>query len=321
MDDILSRINDKYKNLGQNPTAYLEGLLHAKPITYWDYIQVDTLLTLQKPRTDFPDELIFITYHQIIELTLKLIIHELEQITSAATTDMHEISVKLGRVSRYTDLLSSSFTIMSNGMSAEQYNQFRMSLTPASGFQSAQFRLVELYSTDLENLINERGKKLMPEDTALRDKFDFLYWQDAGFDRAKGTKSLTLQHFEQKYLESFRELAERMDGNNLYQRALSWKKDGSITNELVEALRGYDYNYNVTFPIAHLKTAHAYLGSGHEQKAATGGSAWEKYLHPMYQRRVFFPAFWSEDELREWGKPKEQAGTKEGKGNEVAPGL
>lgn len=320
MDDILKRIDDKYKALDQNPAAYLEGLLHAKPITYWDYIQVDTLLTLQKPRTDFPDELIFITYHQIIELTLKLIIHELEQITSDETTDMHEISIKLGRISRYTDLLSSSFTIMSKGMSSEQYNQFRMSLTPASGFQSAQFRLVELYSTDLDNLINERGKKLMPENTTIENKFDFVYWQDAGYDRAKGTKSLTLRHFEEKYLNDFRKLATRMQGKNLYQKALTWKQNGTITNELVEALRDYDYNFNVTFPIAHLSTAHAYLGAGHTQKAATGGSAWEKYLHPMYQRRVFFPAFWSKDELENWGKPKTED-VKEGKGNEVAPGL
>ena len=321
MDDILSRINDKYKSLGQNPNAYLEGLLHAKPITYWDYIQVDSLLTLQKPRTDFPDELIFITYHQIIELTLKLIVHELEQITSDHTTDMHEISVKLGRVSRYTDLLSSSFIIMAKGMSVEQYNQFRMTLTPASGFQSAQFRLVELYSTDLDNLINERGKKIMPEGTKLRDKFDFVYWQDAGFDRVKNTKSLTLQHFESKYLDEFKSLAERMESNNIYRRALKWKDDGTITNELVEAMRNYDYNFNVTFPIAHLQTAHAYLGSGHEQKAATGGSPWEKYLHPKYQRRVFFPAFWSKDELVNWGNEEANVGVKEGKGNEVAPGL
>jgi len=321
MDDLLKRIDDKYKALGQDPATYLQGLLHAKPITYWDYIQVDTLLTLQKPRTGFSDELIFITYHQIIELTLKLVIHELEQITFGAVTDMKEISTKIDRVTRYTDLLGSSFSIMNKGMSAEQYSQFRLSLAPASGFQSAQFRLVELYSTDLDNLINERGRKAMPEGTTLENKFDYLYWQDAGFDRTKGTKSLTLSQFEEKYLGEFRQLASQMEQRNLYRQALKWKEDGTITDDVVESLRDYDRNYNVFFPIIHLQTAHTYLGSGAAQTAATGGSHWEKYLHPKYQRRIFFPAFWSEDELRTWGHSEAERNYHSKTNNEVAPGL
>ena len=65
---IIDKINEKYQNLGENPETYLKGLLHAKPINYWDYIEVDTLLSLQKPRTDFKDEEIFIMYHQVTEL-------------------------------------------------------------------------------------------------------------------------------------------------------------------------------------------------------------------------------------------------------------
>ena len=51
-------------------------------MSYWDYIHLDTLLTLQTPKTDFPDENIFIIYHQITELYFKLIINELEQISN-----------------------------------------------------------------------------------------------------------------------------------------------------------------------------------------------------------------------------------------------
>lgn len=58
----------KFKAAGQNPDVYMEGLMHSKYLTYWDYIQVDTLLSLQKTKTDFPDEEIFITYHQVTEL-------------------------------------------------------------------------------------------------------------------------------------------------------------------------------------------------------------------------------------------------------------
>ena len=82
-DKILNKLSAKYKKEEQPMDTYLEGLLHAKPINYWDYIQVDTLFSLQKTRTDFPDEFIFLGYHQVTELLLRLITHELEQATAA----------------------------------------------------------------------------------------------------------------------------------------------------------------------------------------------------------------------------------------------
>jgi tryptophan 2,3-dioxygenase len=60
--------------------AYLDGLLTSNVTSYWEYINVETLLSLQRPKTDFPDELIFIIYHQITELYFKLSLHELVQI-------------------------------------------------------------------------------------------------------------------------------------------------------------------------------------------------------------------------------------------------
>ena len=53
------------------------------------------------------------------------------------------------RISRYFDMLTTSFNIMREGMDPEQYGKFRHTLTPASGFQSAQYRLIEFASTEL----------------------------------------------------------------------------------------------------------------------------------------------------------------------------
>ena len=53
-------------------------------------------------------------------------------------------------------MLTTSFDIMGDGMEVEQYMKFRHTLTPASGFQSAQYRLIEFCSTDLINLIDYR---------------------------------------------------------------------------------------------------------------------------------------------------------------------
>jgi tryptophan 2,3-dioxygenase len=58
------------------------------------------------------------------------------------------------RISRYFDMLTTF--IMEDGMEVDQYMKFRNTLTPASGFQSAQYRLIEFSSTDLINLIDNR---------------------------------------------------------------------------------------------------------------------------------------------------------------------
>ena len=76
----LELLRDKYAAIGQDLNSYLDGLIFANPLVYWDYIEVDALLSLQKPKTDFPDEKIFIVYHQITELYFSLIEHELNQI-------------------------------------------------------------------------------------------------------------------------------------------------------------------------------------------------------------------------------------------------
>ena len=49
--------------------------------------------------------------------------------------------------------------------------------------------------------------------------------------------------------------------------------------------------------MAHYHAAGKYLG----EAAATGGSDWRKYMLPKYQRRIFYPSLWTEEELKNWG--------------------
>ena len=58
----IHKLDEKYQAMGQTLTNYLDGLLISNYLTYWDYTHVDKLLTLQNPKTDFPDEFIFIVY-------------------------------------------------------------------------------------------------------------------------------------------------------------------------------------------------------------------------------------------------------------------
>ncbi|MCK6650356.1 MAG: tryptophan 2,3-dioxygenase family protein, partial [Bacteroidia bacterium] len=131
--DIIKAIEDKYRNLGQDPNTYLKGLFHSKLINYWDYVEVDTLLSLQKPRTEFSDEPIFIMYHQVTELLLKLITHEIKQIVDNENIDTAIFANKIDRINRYAGILTESFSVMREGMDYDQYNQFRLTLAPASG--------------------------------------------------------------------------------------------------------------------------------------------------------------------------------------------
>lgn len=300
---LVNKIYQKYEDNNQDPETFLKGMLHNKPVNYWEYVEVNTLLSLQKTRTGFKDEFIFIVYHQITELVLRLILHELEQLTDQNNRpDPEALVEKIGRIDRYTDLLINSFSIMNKGMDYDQYNQFRLSLAPASGFQSAQFRLIELYCTDIDNLINERAKKIMPADCSLKDKFNYVYWQEAGIDRTTGKKSVTLSEFETQYLDQFVATAEKLKTTNLNQLLLNLQQENTAGLELKSALKDLDRKFNIAWPMVHLETAHTYLSRKGEEMAATGGSHWVKYLHPKYQRRIFFPSLHTEEELKHWGE-------------------
>ncbi|EAR02638.1 tryptophan 2,3-dioxygenase family protein [Maribacter sp. HTCC2170] len=298
MSDINKKLQKKYEDLGENHETYLEGLLQAKPINYWDYIEVDTLLSLQKPRTYFKDESIFIMYHQITELTLKMMVHEAEQIVEEENITEEFIQTKVSRMNRYTKMLITSFSIMKDGMNYDDYNTFRTTLTPASGFQSAQFRYLELHCTPLKNLINTSGKKRLPDNPTVTDYFENLYWKDAGYNRKTGEKSLTLIEFEKRYLDKFKGLAKKVEGNTIADKILTFSP---ISEDLKETLRSFDELYNINWPMTHLNTAKHYLSKKGEQKEATGGSDWAKYLHPKYQQRKFFPTLWSKAEKENWG--------------------
>lgn len=158
IEELLQKIRDKYDKDGEDPAIYLEGLYHQKYITYWEYIQTGVLLNLQNPVTNLPDEMVFITYHQITELYFKLALWECKQIREASECSAEFLANRLARIRNYFQHLSHSFSIMREGMEPEQFLQFRMALTPASGFQSVQFRYIELAMTPLINLV-EHGKR------------------------------------------------------------------------------------------------------------------------------------------------------------------
>lgn len=299
---LIQQIEAKYKDLGQDTEAYLKGLLHAKPIDYWDYIEVESLLSLQKPRTNFPDEMVFIMYHQVTELLLNMMLHEMYQVCEKENITADYFIEKVGRMNRYIQMLANSFDVMRLGMDPDQYNQFRFTLTPASGFQCASFRQAEICATDIKNLVDPRLKNNLTDNHDFPYLFENIYWQAAGKDHKTGEKSLTLQHFEEKYLAQFISMAEHYKDKNIWQKYVAMPEPEKNNPELIQALKDLDIEFNIKWPIVHLNAAKAYLLSKDTVTEATGGSDWQKYLHPKYQRRVFFPDLWTKEELKNWAE-------------------
>jgi tryptophan 2,3-dioxygenase len=303
-DYLLTELDSKFKAISQKTETHLEGLLWSKPITYWDYIQTDALLNLQIQRTTLPDEMVFIMYHQVNELLFKMILWEIDQITSVEKPETAFFAERLMRISRYFDMLTTSFTIMGDGMEVEQYMKFRNTLTPASGFQSAQYRLIEFASTDLINLIDYRFRATIDRNTSYDHAFEHLYWQAAGKDYKTGEKSYLIQQFEKKYKAEFLRKMEAYNTTNIWQKFKSLPDPDRSNPDLINAMRHYDHTVNVTWVMGHLNAARKYIESGHGSGEATGGSDWKKYMHPKHQRRIFFPELWSEEELKNWGEEK-----------------
>ena len=302
LNNTLSDIKEKYEQLGQDPEVHLQGLKYSKPITYWDYCEIDTLLSLQKTRTTLPDEGVFIMYHQVNELLFKMILSEIEQIADHPNLTKTFFGERLDRISRYFDVLASSFEIMTNGMEVEQYMKFRTTLTPASGFQSAQYRKIEICCTNFHRLIDARYRDTLGEDAGWDEKFSKVYWRAAGFNPKTQKRSLTLALFEDRYLKELKDLANDYQSKNLWARFLSLNEHDRTDDNLISAMRHLDYTINIKWVMAHYEAAGKYLDSGSESAKATGGSEWKKYMHPKYQKRIFFPALWSKEELDNWGK-------------------
>jgi len=131
----------------------LPSTMSEKPVTYWDYIRVEELLSLQGgiegDQETSNDEVMFITVHQVFELWFKLILGELRSARDLFTRDPvaeQELSGavrSLGRVSTLLDMAAQHFTVMET-LTTRDYLAFRDKLMGASGFQSAQLRQIEI---------------------------------------------------------------------------------------------------------------------------------------------------------------------------------
>lgn len=300
----LTKLEEKYESMGQDLSSYLDGLLYSDYLTYWDYIHLDTLLSLQSPRTAIPDEKIFILYHQVTELYFRMILNEMEQAVFTDPIGEETFLKRLKRVNRYLDHLIDSFDVMTDGMDQEQFLAFRMALLPASGFQSAQYRKIEILATDFRKLLNIEKREELKNENEIAKLYESLYWKAGATELATGKKTLTLRQFEAKYSKEFIELGEDVKSCNLLRK---YEEHYNKNEEIKTELKKLDQKANVDWPLQHLKSATRYLQRDPEVIKASGGTNWQKYLPPRRQSIIFFPKLWTAEDMKEWGQKFKRA--------------
>jgi len=115
----------------------------ASEMSYGDYLHLDAVLGAQQLRSGAHDEMLFIVQHQVNELWMKLLLHELRAAIAAVAGDRLQPAFKmLARVSRIMEQMVHAWDVLAT-MTPPEYSTIRPSLASSSGFQSWQYREIE----------------------------------------------------------------------------------------------------------------------------------------------------------------------------------
>ena len=138
----------------------------SQSMSYGDYLQIDTILSAQKPLSPTHDELLFIIQHQTSELWMKLMLHELTAaMRHIAQDDLPPAFKMLARVSKIMEQLVHAWDVLAT-MTPPEYTAMRPYLGQSSGFQSFQYRCIE-FSLGNKNAAMLKPHAHAPERLAL----------------------------------------------------------------------------------------------------------------------------------------------------------
>jgi tryptophan 2,3-dioxygenase len=256
----------------------------SESVTYGQYLRLNEILAAQKPQTDQHDELLFVILHQTMELWMKQAIHEL----GAAQSEVREGNLvpaykHLARISRIQAVMTQTWDILAT-MTPADYLNFRALLGTSSGFQSAQFRVLE-YKLGIKDdaflkFHDEGGadRKMLEDalnapslyDDALVQLSKSFEIPASVLNRPKHTPYEPSEAVENAWLEVYRDTAKHW---SLYQ--------------LAEKLIDLDDAF-LTWRHKHVLTVERIIG----RKRGSGGTEGVGYLQQTLARRAF-PEIWS----------------------------
>jgi tryptophan 2,3-dioxygenase len=250
---------------------------------YGGYLQLDTLLSAQKPISDPPyhDEMLFIIQHHVSELWMKLVIHELQAAIGLLAIDQIDSTLKiLARVKQIQRQLFEQWAVLET-LTPTEYQEFRHVLGPASGFQSHQYRLIEF-------LLGNKNSDMLavfdhdpPRQAELRAALEAPSLYDE-FLRHLGRAghAVPADCVERDWSQPHRRRAELVPVfKRIYENADEFWSDYHFCEQLVDVEESFQL-----WRFRHMKTVERIIG----HKRGTGGSSGVGFLQKALEL-TFFP--------------------------------
>jgi tryptophan 2,3-dioxygenase len=252
-------------------------------VTYQGYLQLDTLLELQVPRSEGPehDEMLFIVIHQVYELWFKELLHELDHVATLFRTDKpHRAQHTLKRILTILKVLVAQLDILET-MTPLEFLSFRARLEAASGFQSNQFRQIEFLLGAKNAVALSRFPEGSPGRLALERRYrEPTIWDAFLHYLSREDYPVPASHLTRDYtkpIESTPQMQEIL--LDVYRRDV---KTAEICERLVDLDEGMaEWRYR------HVRMVERTIGS----KPGTGGSSGVAYLQSTIGRNLF-PDLW-----------------------------
>ncbi|RDU38187.1 tryptophan 2,3-dioxygenase [Neobacillus piezotolerans] len=270
----------------QNPTTGETRILtdFTNNMTYSEYLQLDKILSAQKRLSGHHDEMLFIIIHQVSELWMKLIIHELKAAIAAIKADNLSAAQKcLARVTKTQMQVIQAWDVLST-LTPSEYMEFRETLGQASGFQSYQNRMIEFALGYKNSHILQIYKK----DPALHAELLKAYEAPGIYDAAihalhKAGFPIDKEILARDVTKSYKENdSVRAAWMSVYKNTkANWElyELGEKLVDIEDCLQQWRFR--------HMKTVERIIGF----KTGTGGSSGVGYLKKVLDQR-FFPELW-----------------------------
>jgi tryptophan 2,3-dioxygenase len=253
-------------------------------LSYGEYLQLDKLLAAQRPLSSEHNEMLFIIVHQVSELWMRLILHELTAALACIQRDDLDPALKmLARISRTQTQLLTVWDVLST-LTPSEYTAFRNALGRSSGFQSVQYRTLEfMFGNKNADMLAVHQRDPRAYDTLARVLAEpSLYDEVLRLLSRRGygiPEDYLSRDFSQPYQPS-KQVAGAWLG--VYHNADKvWD-----LYELAERLVDLDHNFQL-WRAHHLKTVERIIG----YKPGTGGTSGVAYLTKALELK-FFPELW-----------------------------
>lgn len=253
-------------------------------MTYGEYLDLEHLLASQRRLSGHHDEMLFIIIHQVSELWMKLILHELHAAIKSIQDDQLSPAFKmLARVSKIQKQIIEAWDVLAT-MTPSEYMEFRSSLGQASGFQSYQYRMIEF-------ALGYKTSHIL----AIYKKTPELYEVLKEAHQAPSVYDVAIQALSRAGFEINPEILNR-DVSKTYQGdpsvVAAWLKVYQNVDkywdlyQLAEKLVDLE-DWLQQWRFRHMKTVERIIGF----KVGTGGSSGVNYLKKVLDHR-FFPELW-----------------------------